>query len=291
MWITFHAPSIKKIINTVIAGALLTLPLILFLILPFLGYAHAPLSSTESFSFQTILAAALLIGLIPCLLALAWVVKKLLTRESFLRNDILLLLIGAGAVIGSVFLNVWFPELIVGTKLPALALIGIVLMGAQFLSAVVKPAHHSIAVLLVVLLSGAVMLSSPSMQEYATGSKSTLEEARFASFLHSFDREVAPVLFLSQGVGKMAQYSQKIPSDPRGAHFMLALQLLDTPEARALKKQSDDFQTLMKTKCVSCVDEFLSAYPMKYVVLNTEDFPLLPKAPIYQSEHFVMYAG
>ncbi len=288
-WVALHPFDVQKIIRTAAAGFFLSLPLILFLILPFATLEHAPLSSVEPFSVQNFLASILLVGALPCVLAAGLFIQKIAIKESFSRNEIVILLLASGALIGSVFLNAWFPEFILGTKLPALVLIAAVLAGAQFLSKIVKPANIPHIAGLLILLSAAFLVTSPSMMKYAAGSKSSLDEAQFATFLRAYDSQVVPVLFLSEGTGKMAQYSQKIPSDPRGNHFMLSLQLLDSPAARALKQQSDAHRALFETKCVSCVDEFLSNYPMKYIVVNTDDFPRLEKNSLYESGNFILY--
>lgn len=291
VWVLFYAPPLKTILQTAAAGAILILPLILFLILPFGAYEQVSLSSVEPFTLASIVANIMLVGLIPCSLAALGVIRQYFLRVPFSMKEMLLVGLFAGSILGSTFLNAYFPELILGTKLPTLALFAAVLLSAQFLSTIIKPSHIPAGVVIVLVASGIILLTSPSMQSYVHGSKSTLDEAQFAALLYAYDSNAVPVLFLSSGAGKMAQYSQKIPSDPRGAHFMLALQLLDTSAARALKQQSDEHRALFETKCVSCVDDFLKKYPMTYVVVNTNDFPRLEKKILYERENFILYDG
>lgn len=291
VWVAFTRPTLQKLFQTAAGGIVLTLPLVVFLILPFSREAHASLSSVEPFSVGSIFANVLLVGLVPVALAAGWAIQKIISREKWSMNEGLLVLLSGGAIILSTIFNAWFPELILGTKLPVLAIIGTTLLGALFLSRIIKP-HHSFRVAAgIIIVSFVLLATSPSMQSYAIGSKSTLDEGAFAQFLREYDSRVVPVLFLSEGGGKMAQYSWKIPTDPKGAHFMLALQLLDTPLARALKQQSQDYHELYSSQCVSCVDDFLKKYPSTYVVVNSDEFPLLNRTPSYHAGKFFLYVN
>lgn len=290
-WFVLFFPPVKQLLLTVVTVGVACIPVIQHQIIAFIGLAKEPLSGTEPLAFANFIASAHLQGLIPFGLAIIWVGHKLITHKPFTRLDKVLIGIGFGGFILSVTLNALFPEFILGTKVPALVVIGTTLIAAQFLAAVVKPIHFSKAAIALVVVAFVLMGTSTSIQSIAAGSKITLEEAQFATRLGRYDERVVPVLFLSDSVGKMAQYSHKIPSDPRGAHFMLSLQLLRTPRALQLKEQSDTQRELLRTKCVECVDAFLEKYPQTYIVVNTAEFPPLPgKNEIFREGKLILYA-
>ncbi len=289
VWLLVDKPSLREMGNVSLAGALLVFPLVGGTIIPFSSLARVPTLSVDTFSAASVVANSMLVGIIPVLLSLGLCAKKIINRETWTRSEILFLVLGVSALVLSALVDAWAPELVMGTKLLTLSVIGMVITGAYFLSQQVKRTHYAVVTLILIALSILALFSSPSMHSYILGSKSTLDEALAADALREYDERVVPVLFLSEGIGKMAQYSQKIPLDPRGAHFMLALQLLDTPHARALKQQSADFRTLLESDCVPCVDEFLAKYPAEYVVVNQDDFPLLSKEIMMKNGKFIVY--
>lgn len=291
-WVVLFFPPLKQLIQTIIGVGIVSIPVIQHQILEFIGIAREPLSSTEPLALANFIASIHLIGLIPFVLAVAWVIEKIINHKKFTRIDYALIGIGFGGFILSVWLNAQFPELILGTKIPALVLIGIVLMAGQFLSTMIKPSQHIPVMGIIIVLALALIATSTSMQSMIGGSKVSLEEAQFSTRLYEYDSQVVPVLFLSNSVGKMAQYSHKIPSDPRGAHFMLALQLLRTPRALELKEQSDLHREMLQNKCVECVESFLEKYPQKYIVVNTQQFPALQgKNEIFRTENIILYSN
>ncbi|QQR92104.1 MAG: hypothetical protein IPJ89_02960 [Candidatus Iainarchaeum archaeon] len=290
-WVVLFFPQFKKIILTIFGVGVACIPVIQYQILGFIGLAKEPLSGTEPLALANFIASAHLQGLIPFALSLAWIAHKMISKKPFTRSDIALIGIGFGGLILSVLLNALFPELILGTKIPALVLIGMTLMGAQFLSAMVKPMHVGKIALALLAVALVLIVTSSSMHSTISGSKITLEEAQFATRLGAHDSAIVPVLFLSDSAGKMAQYSQKIPSDPRGAHFMLSLQLLRTPRALELKEQSNAQREMLATKCAACVDAFLQKYPQHYIVVNTEEFPALSaRNEIFREGKLILYA-
>jgi hypothetical protein len=291
-WILLLRPPVFSMIRTAGGSFMIALPILMFQVLPLVGVEREPISAGGIPSLSAIIGNIMLVGLIPILVAAGWIVYKLYMRHSFSRTDYVLVLVGFGSLFVGVFLNALAPELILGTKFPALALIGIILLGARGLSAIVPSSKKGIAAILILVLAGGVLFTSASMQSFATGSKSSIEEAQFARVLYQMDPEVVLVLFLSPGVGKMAHYAEKIPSDPKGAHFMLALQFLATPYALELKKQSDAHRALFASQCAECVDGFIQKYPQKYIVVNTAYFPPLEDKTILRQEgNFILYAG
>lgn len=291
-WIILLAPTFSSILRTATLSFVIALPILVYQVLPLIGVEREPISAGGLPSLSAILGNVMLVGLVPCLIAAGFILYKIITREKFERMDILLLMLGFGSILAGVFLNALAPELILGTKFPALALIGIVLLGARGLSQLISRPYHWMAAGLILLVAGGVLFTSPSIQSYANGSKSSLEEAQFAHALKEIDPDVVPVLFLSPGVGKMAHYAEKIPSDPKGAHFMLALQFLATPYAKSLKQQSADYHELFLSQCAECVEEFIQKYPQKYIVVNTQEFPPLEgRTILHQEGNFILYEG
>lgn len=291
-WIILLAPTFSFILRTAVVSFVIALPILAYQVLPLVGVAREPISTGGLPSISAILGNVMLVGLIPCLIAAGFIIYKIITREKFERMDIILLLLGFGSILAGVFLNALAPELILGTKFPALALVGIVLLGARGLSQMISPSKKWMTAVLILVVAGGVLFTSHSIQSYAWGSKSSLEEAQFAHILKDIDPGVVPVLFLSPGVGKMAHYAEKIPSDPKGAHFMLALQFLATPYAKSLKQQSANHQELFLSQCAECVEDFLEKYPQKYIVVNTQEFPPLEgRSILYQEGPFILYEG
>lgn len=291
-WIILLAPTLSALVRTAMVSFILALPILVHQVLPLIGVEREPISTGGMITLAGLLGNVMLVGLIPCLVAAGFILFKIITRQKFERMDIILLLIGFGSILAGVSLNALAPELILGTKFPALALIGIVLLGARGLSQLIPHPHQWAAAGLILVLAGGILFTSPSIQSYAGGSKSSLEEAQFAHALKGINPDVIPVLFLSPGVGKMAHYAEKIPSDPKGAHFMLALQFLATPYAKSLKQQSVDHHELFQSQCAECVEEFLEKYPQQYIVVNTQEFPPLEgRTILHQDGHFILYEG
>ncbi|MFH0969964.1 MAG: hypothetical protein V1776_00685 [Candidatus Diapherotrites archaeon] len=291
-WVLLFRPAWKNILYTIGGVALIALPVFVFLFLPFSGLEKIPLAPTALPTLNGLIGNIFLVGIIPTLFSLAFGIIALYRRERLTHAEQTLLLIGIGGLIVAVFLNAFIPDLIIGTKLPAFSLIGVVLLGSHFFGKMV-PSKRFRAGAAVLLVTGMLILgTSTSMESYAKGSKSNLEEAQFAQWLSTYDTRIVPVLFLSDGIGKMAQYSRKIPADPRGAHFMLTLQFLQTPGAKKLYQQSDDYRALQATRCVSCVPDFLEKYPMTYVVVNITQYPPLENAhEISRRGNFILYEG
>ncbi len=291
IWICFHHPPIKDLLKVGIASIALSAPIFFFQTIPFLGMPKAPFVGADLFSFESILAYMFLVGAVPCILTGAWVVHKKMTRQAFTPRELLLLFFVVGGLILSVFLSTFFPNAILGGKLLILPLFGSVLLGAHFLSTVITSSRVPLAVGSILLISATLLVTSSSMQSYAMGSKATLEEAHFSTFLHAWDEKVVPVLFLSHGHGKMAQYSEKIPMDPQGAHFTLSLHVLRTDEAVHLREKSAAFNAMLKAGNADHIMAFLEKYPATYVVVNTRTFPALELNVLAEKDGFILYQG
>ncbi len=291
-WVLLTWPTISTIVKTGIVAFVAGIPLIVFQVIPFLGLEKIPFSGSGNVTLSAIIGNIMLVGVIPFLLALAWGIHHYLSKKPFTRNDYAWILLAFGSILAGVVFNALWPGIIFGTKFPALALIGMIILGARGMGKMIPSHQRWVAAIVILLVAGTLMVTSTSIQSYVNGSKSSLEEAQFATRLYAYDASIVPVLFLSPGVGKMAQYSKKIPSDPTHSHFMLGLQLLSTPEALLLKQQSVEHQILFQSQCASCVDEFLAKYPQKYVVVNTLFFPELNgKEKLLEEGTFILYRG
>jgi hypothetical protein len=291
-WVLLTWPTISTLVKTGILSLAAGIPLIVFQVIPFLGLEKIPFSGSGTIPFSAIIGNIMLVGIIPFLLALAGGVHQYLSKKPFTRNDYVWIFLAFGSILAGVVFNALWPGIIFGTKFPALALIGMIILGARGMARIIPSNFRWTAAIIILLVAGTLMLTSTSIQSYANGSKSSLEEAQFAARIKQYDPSVVPVLLLSPGVGKMAQYSEKIPSNPTDSHFMLGLQLLSTPEALLLKQQSAEHQTLYQSQCASCVDEFLAKYPQKYVVVNTQFFPELQgKEKLLEEGAFILYRG
>lgn len=291
-WLVVHAPTLREMGIVATGAGVLALPYLAFQIIPFIGMPKVPASPPGGMSVGLLTGHLSEIGLVPVLLALAWMIDAFRTRRPLSREEGVLVLLGAGMFLLGLIVEMQWHDTVLGPKILTLALIGIVGLGARFLSRHVRANRRGVATALILILAAGVMITSPAMQQYAIGSKATLTEARFAEAIPRMSGKPVPILFLSKGVGKMAQYSESISPDPEAAHPLLSLQLLATPGAEALREQSMDYHILTRTKCTSCISEYLSKHPARYIVVNTREYsPLFDYPEIMRSGDFILYEG
>lgn len=292
MWLILRAHTLKQIIHVLAGIGIICIPVVVSQIIPYLTLPKTFLTTGAPLMFPNFLASVLLVGLVPFLLTLGWVANTIHTRTRLSRTEWALLVLGFGGIISSVLVNAFFPGIIFGTKLPTVALVGFVLLGAHFLSNHVKPKHVLGVILILLMASTLIMIQSNSIQEYIGGSKLSLDEAQFATRFGERFPGVFPVLFLSEGSGKMAYYAGKIAPDADDSHPMLAFELLLIPEAKQLHQQSMDYDALAKNPCDACIDSFLEKYPSNYIVINTNEYaPLTGKQIVWTHGSFIVYVG
>jgi hypothetical protein len=179
---------------------------------------------------------------------------------------------------------------LIGAKIVGLGVFSAVLLGGSFLSGLgLSRRHFKPAAVALTALCLFFFLTSSTLTHYRSGSKITPEEASFASMFRDFDPSLKKTLFLSNGSGKMAQISGKIPFDISHSWFLPYNEVLIANDpARDLFRAKQDKRTeILETGCITCIHDL----NIDYVVINRAFFARsLPQKPVLSWRSFDLYA-
>jgi hypothetical protein len=250
--------------------------------------AEIPLGSLNLGSLVPMVS---LVGLIPFLVCFILLVLGFFRRqmgkgtlspqEKVLGRFVLL------GIIGFLLGNVK-PEWVMGPKFLLLTCIGLVGWGSLRLSPLLTGRVVQAGALGLVLLGVLVVGTSPTMQGYVTGSKLTLGEAHAAEWIREYVPLHSRVWFLSDGEGKMGEYSKTIPSDMVQSHYFnyTLLHGILTPEVDRIISTASTSNRIRKSQQYVP----LSLFEPEYVLVDTRIFPPLTKTPLGEKDGFVIYA-
>ncbi len=282
--------SLHKLAQIVFGFGALVFPIIIFQILPTILSPKNILPVSLSFSASTFLGIFSLIGALGfTVFVLGLVAHHLLVRNTVSRLGLdavekyllsLFELSMAGYIIFS-----YFPVTFAASKWLQLGVLATA-MGAAYSLSRLFSRRVVVGLVIVLLLAGAwLFFSSSDVKRLIGGSKISVDAATFAQAYGKFDPVRSRVLFVNQYAGKLAQYSNKIPTDVISGNYILPVRILDTETSRELVRQSMETQMVLEKKCVECVDEF----DANYVVANTREFGTLSKPVIFSYGDWVVY--
>ena len=144
--------------------------------------------------------------------------KKFFDEYSYLW---IILFVSIAIFIGAVILStISVTELIAG-RVVELIIISLILLTALFIKKLnLEKSKVLLAVIIVVSLF--FFFNSSILTHYRSGSKVTLESREFSQAFYNFDKEQKVAIFLMQGGGKIAEYSNKIPFDINQEHSVFS---------------------------------------------------------------------
>jgi hypothetical protein len=280
-------PSIRDLLTAGAGSALINLPVLFYQAIPFLQTPHAFVPRGFVFSLSQFTSIPSLLGVVPFILVIVLLLWNTYSRKKMF-HDVELEKMGIVTLAFILFFVIFqfFPIATFAPKILQWGSIALILFGALLLPHHFSKRNTAILVLLILVTGFGVLLTSASIQRFVHGSKSTLEEAQFAHAIRELDSSLAPTLFLSNGSGKMAQYSHKIPMDAMSANFTLVLFLMGGDVAQKYKDQSAAIREMIKRKCTECVENYYPAY----TAVNTDVFPALQgKEPVLTNGNFILY--
>ncbi len=281
-WVLYEQPSFSSIVKTCAGVLIAIIPIIFFQALPFLSLEHAA-NEIMWPAISGLLAIPSVVGVISFVIVTAGVFFSRPLRSVVANRP---LMVGIFFLVAGI-VAMAIPTASLAYKILQWAGIAFVMAATFFLyPRIQKNWKMAVGVLFVLIIL--IVAASHDLQRLQDGSKATLAEAQFAERVRAYDNSYVRVLFLSSGAGKMGEYSNKIPTEILSANYTLALHLLRTPEAIAYRDESEESKRVRTKKCAECV----SAFDVRYIVVNTREFPRLSNRTILlEDDGFILYAG
>ena len=276
------ADSLKMVASSVLALPALVITYSVVIVNLFSG----PSGGLDFSAFPSIyFPLPLWIGAVPLLAALALIGDGLWKRR-FKKVELMLIVV---FVVGVILFGVFRAGLspVMYSKIVGIISISAVLLGAAWIGGLkISRRQFQAALCIVLILSLGTFFASGYLTEGRMGSKITPEEVEFSFAFKEWDPGLKRTIFLSSGSGKIAEYSNKIPYYLRSMHFISgAGHIVVKGEAwDKLIAQEYEYKKIFSEKCVEC----LEGIDVEYIVVNSEEFPML-EDHVFSYKNFYVY--
>jgi len=226
--------------------------------------------------FKLILIIPFGIGILPPLLIfLMFIYCKFIYKGKvsieFSNEQLFLIVLGLFSLGLFSFFSLY--GIILNGRVIELILISVVIFCASIINWFTNyfyPKHTKTIKIIIVIVSIFIFFSSSKLNHYRSGSKITMEEAKFAEEFKRFDSLPERVLFLTNNKGKMVEYSNKISFDSNSSHMISESGFLVIKNKGYLDylKKYVLFKKIVNENCLECINEL----DVKYIVLDSKTY-------------------